>query len=199
MLISTDYASQQAKLHATNQYGFAGNLYAPLVGQIIQKLGIDHMLDYGCGSRMSLFHALKKDGLLPPRFKYQAYDPGTGDEELATAPIPAQMVSCIDVLEHIEPEYLDNVLDHIRSLTECITILTIHTGPAQKLLSDGRNAHLTQQPMEWWLPKIWERFDIQTVQVAHENGFYVIAYAKGQVESVEGEKIAEEPKIYLME
>jgi hypothetical protein len=47
-----------------------------------------------------------------------------------------------------------------------------------KVLSDGRNAHLTQQPMEWWLPKIWERFDIQTVQVTGEHAFYVIAYAR---------------------
>ena len=87
------------------------------------------------------------------------------------------MVACIDVLEHIEPLYLDSVLDDLKRLAEGIAFLSVHTGPAIKVLSDGRNAHLIQQPMEWWLPKIWERFDIQTVQIM-DNGFFVIGTAK---------------------
>ena len=87
------------------------------------------------------------------------------------------MVACIDVLEHIEPAYLTGVLDDLKRLTEGVAFLSIHTGPAVKVLSDGRNAHLIQQPMEWWLPQIWERFDLQTVQLM-EQGFYVIGTAK---------------------
>jgi len=33
-------------------------------------------------------------------------------------------------------------------------------GPAGKVLSDGRNAHLIQKPLSWWLPKLCERFEI---------------------------------------
>jgi hypothetical protein len=88
------------------------------------------------------------------------------------------MVTCIDVLEHIEPDCLDNVLDDLERLAEVLVFLTIHTGPAAKVLSDGRNAHLTQQPIEWWLPKIWNRFDLHTVQVTSEHQFHVVAYAK---------------------
>lgn len=159
--------------------------YGPLVSQIIEKLQISHLLDYGCGARMGLLKTLKCNGKLT----YQGYDPGAGLEELATAPIPAQMVCCIDVLEHIEPEYLDNVLDHLTSLTEVVALLTIHTGPAMKTLPDGRNAHLTQQPMQWWLPKLWERFDLQTVQRVGECSLYVIAYAKPRIEAPNGEKL----------
>lgn len=185
MLISEDYRAQQEQLHATNTYGTAGELYGPLVSQIIETLEITHLLDYGCGSKMSLLKNLKPKGKLT----YQGYDPGAGLEELATAPIPAQMVCCIDVLEHIEPEYLENVLDHLVSLTEVVILLTIHTGPAMKTLPDGRNAHLTQQPMQWWLPKLWDRFDIQTVQRTHEHGFHVISYAKPRLEAPNGTKL----------
>jgi hypothetical protein len=108
---------------------------------------------------------------------------------MAAQPIPAQMVCCIDVLEHIEPEYLDNVLDHLATLTEAVALLSIHTGPAVKTLTDGRNAHLTQQPMDWWLPKLWGRWEIQTIQRTHENGFYMIGYAKPRIEGLDGKKI----------
>ncbi len=184
-LISDAYKAQQRHLHETTEYGTIAQHYGPLVSQIIEKLEITHLLDYGCGRRMGLTKNLNGKHKLT----YQGYDPGAGLEELATAPVPAQMVCCIDVLEHIEPAYLDNVLDHLSSLTECVALLTIHTGAAQKTLPDGRNAHLTQQPMDWWLPKIWQRWDIQTVQVTGEHSFHVIAYAKPRIETLDGKKL----------
>lgn len=184
-LISTGYREQQQHLHETTEYGTMGQHYGPLVSQIIEKLQITHLLDYGCGRKMGLLKSLKTSGKLT----YQGYDPGAGLEELATAPIPAQMVCCIDVLEHIEPEYLENVLDHLATLTEVVALVTIHTGPAMKVLPDGRNAHLTQEPMQWWLPKLWTRFDLQTVQRVGEHTLYVIAYAKPRIETPNGEKL----------
>lgn len=70
------------------------------------------------------------------------------------------MVVCIDVLEHIEPECLDDVLDHIRMLTRKMAFLTVATTAARKEYADGRNTHLIQKPYEWWLPKIWSRFRV---------------------------------------
>jgi hypothetical protein len=171
VLISPDYKAQQEKLHENENYGVASVHYAPIVSEICNKLEVQHLLDYGAG-KCRLFQSIK----VGHKMKLQAYEPAI--EKLSTRPVPAEMVACIDVLEHIEPECLDNVLDDLAHLTEAVAFLTIHTGPAVKVLADGRNAHLTQQPMEWWLPKIWERFDIQTVQVTGEHAFYVIAYAK---------------------
>jgi hypothetical protein len=99
------------------------------------------------------------------------------------------MVACIDVLEHIEPECLDNVLDHIASLTEAVAFLSIHTGPALKKLPDGRNAHLIQEPAEWWLPKLMSRWDMQTIQRTSDKGFYFIGYARARLENADGTKI----------
>jgi hypothetical protein len=185
ILISDEYRTQQEHLHETTDYGTMAQHYGPLVSQILEKLEVSHLLDYGCGRRMGLLKNLKPKGKLT----YQGYDPGAGVEELATAPIPAQMVCCIDVLEHIEPKYLDNVLDHLAELTEVVAFITVHTGPAMKTLDDGRNAHLTQQPIEWWLPKLWQRFDIQTVQKVGDHNYYGIFYAKPRLESPDGQKL----------
>lgn len=176
MHITPEYQKQQEKLHAVGNYGVTAGKYAPLVSQIVDQLQITHLLDYGCGSNVSLAEGLKDS---PPeaKFTYQCYDPGVS--KFADDPIPAEMVVCFDVLEHIEPEFLHDVLDHLAELTEVVAVLSIHMGPAGKTLDDGRNAHLTQQPLEWWLPKIWERFAIQTVQVTSPVEFHVICHNAG--------------------
>lgn len=181
--ISDGYRQQQQWLHENTDYGVASIKYAPLVTQVIDRLEISHLLDYGCGAKMNLIKHIKPKAKLT----YQGYDPGVPD--LASAPVPAQMVACIDVLEHIEPEFLDNVLDHIASLTEAVAFLTVHTGPAGKTLPDGRNAHINQQPMDYWLPKLMQRFELQTVQQTNAHAFYVIGFPKARIEGVSGEKL----------
>lgn len=173
MLITEEYRKEQERLHKKGGYGVIGKRFGPMVGEIVDRLEIDHLLDYGCGKNQSLRTTLR-----PKRsFTYQAYDPGV--EDYAGDPVPAQMVVCCDVLEHIEPDLLENVLDHLEELTQLVLFATVHMGPAGKTLSDGRNAHLIQKPMEWWLPKFHERWDVQTVQKTDYKGFLVIANAKG--------------------
>jgi hypothetical protein len=126
ILISDEYKRQQEHLHETTEYGTMAQHYGPLVSQIVEKLEISHLLDYGCSRRMGLLKTLKVNRKLT----YQGYDPGAGVEELATAPVPAELVWCIDVVEHIEPEYLENVLDHLAALSEVVAFMSILTGPA---------------------------------------------------------------------
>lgn len=151
-----------------------------MVSQIIERMQVDHLLDYGCGVNTNLAKNLK----VSRKLTYQAYDPGV--LRFSKPPVPAQMVACIDVLEHIEPDLIDNVLDDLKRLTEGILFATVCTVPALKTLSDGRNAHLIQQPMSWWLPKFWERFELQTIQVINDKVFMVIALAKSQIERPDG-------------
>ena len=170
MLISDDYRAEQEKLHENPNYGVASVQYAPIVTQYINRLGVTDLLDYGAG-KCRLFESIKPDH----KMRLQAYDPCV--LRLSGAPEPAEMVTCIDVLEHIEPELLDNVLDNIRALAKSFVFLTIHTGPAVKVLSDGRNAHLIQEDAEWWLPKIMDRWSLQTFQRT-QGGFFVFGVAK---------------------
>lgn len=152
-----------------------------MVSQIIERMQVTHLLDYGCGSQVNLAKHLK----VKSKLTYQAYDPGV--PRFSKAPLPAQMVACIDVLEHIEPDFLESVLNDLERLTEGVLFATVDMAPAVKTLSDGRNAHLIQQPMPWWLPKFWERWDLQTVQVTSEHSFMVVGLAKAHLEAANGE------------
>jgi 2-polyprenyl-3-methyl-5-hydroxy-6-metoxy-1,4-benzoquinol methylase len=91
-------------------------------------------------------------------------------------PEPAEMVACVDVLEHIEPDKLENVLDDLRRCVKRVGFFSVSTVAAEKILSDGRNAHLIIEPPSWWLPKIQSRWDLQFFQRV-EDGFFVIVTA----------------------
>lgn len=185
MLISEEYRKEQERLHENPNYGVASVEFAPLVAQIINKFGVNEVLDYGCG-KCRLAQTLGNENLLQRRITMYGYDPGRPD--FAEDPEPAEMVTCIDVLEHIEPELLDNVLDDLQRVTESIGFFTIHTGPAVKTLSDGRNAHLIQESMLWWLTKLDSRFDVQCVQRTR-GGFYVVV--KNGVEQLRQSEISD--------
>src|SRR5206468_6026363 len=105
------------------------------------------------------------------------YDPAI--PQWSRPPAPCRFVVSIDVLEHIEPDLLDNVLDDLRRVTAGAGLFSVHTGPAQKILADGRNAHLIQQPASWWLPQFMSRFELSTFQRT-PAGFYVIVQRRAQ-------------------
>jgi len=167
--ISAAYRAMQAKLHAENpNYGVASVHFAPLVAQVARANGVRQLLDYGAGKGRlaeTLPQHLKEPVVVTP------YDPAI--EAWSATPQPADMVTCIDVLEHIEPDCLDAVLDDLKRVTRRIGLFTVHTGPAVKVLADGRNAHLIQQPPSWWLPRLMERFELIAFNKM-EQGFWVV-------------------------
>lgn len=157
-LISDEYRDQNAKLHATNRkYGANGHAWRDRVLALIRKLAAKSWLDYGCGKgqlvdtvRNSMRAEVKMGN-----FVISKYDPVTAPE----MPKPAEFVTCCDVLEHIEPDLLDNVLGHIRSVTKTQALLVISLRASNKKLPDGRNAHLIIKPKNWWLSKLSDHFD----------------------------------------
>ena len=148
MLISAEYRELNRQLHNERpDYGISGQKWAPIVAELMREYSCTSVLDYGCGKR-TLEQALG--------IKVQNYDPCI--EGLDGKPSPADLVVCTDVLEHIEPECVDEVLDDIKRCTRKLAFLTVATGPAKKHLPDGRNAHILVRPYTWWLPQFWERF-----------------------------------------
>lgn len=167
MLLTEAYRKEQEALHARGNYGTASIGFAQMVTELIDKTGAKTLLDYGCGRMCNLAKHIEPGHDV----EYIAYDPGV--PEFAQQAEPADLVCCIDVLEHIEPECLDSVLQDLRRCVKGTGFFTIHTGPAVKLLSDGRNAHLIQQPPSWWLPKLMQLFELRVFR-AMPNGFLVV-------------------------
>jgi hypothetical protein len=164
----------QQELHRNPDYGVASVDYAALVGQVMEATGISEILDYGAG-KGRLGKTLRE--IYENPLVIHHYDPAI--PEWSRAPAPCRMVACIDVLEHIEPERLDDVLDDLRRVTAGVGVFTVHTGPAKKILGDGRNAHLIQQPASWWLPKFLDRFELVSYsRTPALGGFYVVVERK---------------------
>jgi hypothetical protein len=166
-VITEEYRSMQQELHRNPNYGVVSIQYAPYLKTLIDQNGTIHSLsDYGAG-KQNLIKALNEQGL---KIDYRPYDPAFPEYG---EPRSADLVCCIDVLEHIEPPLLDNVLDELARITARYGFYTIHTGPAAKVLPDGRNAHLIQQPSSWWLPRLCERFEINGLSRT-QGGFFVL-------------------------
>ena len=179
-LISEEYRRMQEELHQNPNYGVASVQYAPMVADVLKQVGATEMLDYGAG-KGRLGETLRT--LLPDPPLIYHYDPAR--PEWSSTLSPRAFVACIDVLEHIEPGLLDNVLDDLQRVTMGHGMFTVHTGPAIKVLADGRNAHLIQQPPAWWLPKFMQRFDLVVFQ-RMPQGFWIVVHAReGAAENAE--------------
>ena len=175
MLISDEYRATQRALHESNPgYGVASVQFAPLVAEALKQAKPAALLDYGAG-KGRLGQALKEHISFPIEIFH--YDPAI--PEWSEPPAPCEFVTCIDVLEHIEPPLLDNVLDDLQRVTARLGLFTVHTGAAIKVLPDGRNAHLIQEPPKWWLPKLLDRFELLNFQ-RMPNGFWVVVQATGR-------------------
>lgn len=162
MLISEEYRKLNNRLHSSNEhYGTSGRKFVKYAENLCKNYQTNEILDYGCG-KATLATALNGTYLV------QHYDPAI--EIYAKSPTPTDIVICTDVMEHIEPECLDDVLQDIRRCMKKAGLITISTRAAKKFLEDGRNAHLIQEGYRWWLPKIWKHFEIR--ELYNTRSFY---------------------------
>jgi hypothetical protein len=160
--ISPAYLAQQRELHARPEgYGGKGSKWAVTVEALIRQYGATSVCDYACGEG-TLIRELKKRPLGGVRF--ENYDPAV--PEFSAPPSFADLVCATDMLEHVEPHKLDAVLDHIHMLTRKAAFLVVALVPANKILSDGRNAHLILESSGWW----WDRLERAGFKLSTSEG-----------------------------
>lgn len=150
-LISPAYVEEQRLLHRRPEgYGGKGSKWAAAVLGLARELDATSVLDYGCGrgTLAATLRGLDDSGII----RVDEYDPAIKGKN--ALPSFADLVTCTDVLEHIEPACLDAVLAHLRALARKAVFVVVATRPASKFLSDGRNAHLIIEPAEWWLERV---------------------------------------------
>ena len=157
MLISRDYLLQNRLLHDSEAtYGTSGWQYADAVLMLKNVHSASTILDYGCGKGRFGQAMWEKYsvGILE-------YDPAIDGKD--GLPAPADIVVCGDVMEHIEPDCVNDVINHIRGLTLKCAYWVIATRPAAKHLPDGRNCHLIVEDAQWWALLIEDfGFEIET-------------------------------------
>ena len=170
-LISDEYKAQIRQVHEESEgrWGATASSRCYELAEWINghiKRGAIDMLDYG-SSNGKLQKQLRRRGLIPEEFEIVEYDPGYEDRLYKR---PCDLVLCVDVLEHIEPELLDNVLvDLNRSMID-VGYFSIALYPARKLLPDGRNAHLIVESEDWWVDRLKRYFHVDITHVRNKNG-----------------------------
>lgn len=132
------------------------------VEKLVRYTDSQSVLNYGCGKGMLYKQENIKlpDGRTIPSVKafwgldeIHLYDPGV--EDYAERP-QGQFDGLLstDVLEHIPEEDIDWVLEECFAYARKFVYMNIASYPAQKVLPNGWNAHITIKPPMWWRERI---------------------------------------------
>jgi hypothetical protein len=160
MLLTDEYKTIIEKYHKVNKlWGNGPRAYIPALGKFIYENKVVDLLDYGCGKAKNLqfiFDCVK-----------ESYDPGV--PEYSNDPKVCEHLICMDVLEHIEPNCIGNVLNHINSKFTKKALLSISLLPARDVLPDGRNAHILIKPAEWWVKTLSEHLTLESILFSKGN------------------------------
>lgn len=143
-LISERYRKLNRIAHSDPAYGTTGHMHAQLVQSVIDRSGAVTLLDYGCG-KQTLRDAVAG-------VEYRGYDPALPG--LDAPPDAADAVYCGDVMEHVEPEFTDNVLADVVRLANKAAVFVICCAPGARILGDGKPAHRNVHPAEYWRAKL---------------------------------------------
>lgn len=146
-MITDEYKKMLKEIHAESPFGKRRKLPRYLemfIGQVKPK----SILDFGCG-KGRLIKTLQE---LYPNIDVLGYDPGNPDYEKSIDDVKVDLLISSDVLEHVEPQFIDETLQYLSTKSKFIYHL-IALSPAKLILPDGRNAHLIQESPNWWKEK----------------------------------------------
>jgi hypothetical protein len=147
MAHSDEYQKELALLHNKRKsFGISKNI-PEIVKSLIEEKQLSSVLDYGAGKGNTSKAFLEQY----PTIHVHSYDPAT-----FPGPLPSKidLIYSSDVLEHIEPDLIDETLEDLCSRAQKYQYHLIACHPAKKALSDGRNAHLIVEDPSWWKAKI---------------------------------------------
>lgn len=158
------YAEQMKKEHNGSNWGSTGARYSgSAVEEVIHaRPYIQTALDYGCGK-----------GTLAQAFghlKWSEYDPGIPGKDSKPSGT-FDLVTCTDVLEHIEEDYVRNVLAELAQYTDKVMFLDIACFPTGKTFGEGpyvgQDLHITVKSPEWWedtVTEVVERYGLKMLE-----------------------------------
>lgn len=145
-MISDSYKEQLQNFHKSKKTFLNSNSKYIDIKKFVEQYDPKSIIDFGC-AQGKLIEELKKD--FPLITTIDGYDPGV-EEFQELKELTYECLISNDVIEHIEPEYLENTLRLIDNLFYRSAWLIIACYPAKKKLPDGRNAHLIIEPPSFW-------------------------------------------------
>jgi trans-aconitate methyltransferase len=146
-MISKEYKKMLQNEHRRASFGKRAKMPRHLFDFIVHHAPRT-ILDFGCG-KGKLVETLKDQ--FPDKI-ITGYDPANPKFDHSIDNKIYDLIYSSDVLEHVEPEFIDQTLAYLSTKSKYIYHL-IALSPAKLILPDGRNAHLIQQTPEWWKQK----------------------------------------------
>jgi cyclopropane fatty-acyl-phospholipid synthase-like methyltransferase len=150
-MISDNLKQVYKNIHNVTPFGKRSK-FPKYLESFIESVNPKSVLDFGCG-KGRLLETIKERF---PNIKVRGYDPANPDYENNIDDVFVDLLISSDVLEHVEPEYIDQTLDYLKTKSKYIFHL-IALSPAKLILPDGRNAHLIIESKEWWRDKFVKR------------------------------------------
>lgn len=144
-MISNKLKKIYEDIHASTKFGKRAKIPSDLK-KFIKDKNPSSILDFGCG-KGNLVQTLKENY---PNIEVYGYDPANPKYNKEVPCV--DMVISTDVLEHVEPEFINDTIEML-SLKGKFHYHLISCAPAKLILPDGRNAHLIQEGPDWWRPK----------------------------------------------
>lgn len=149
---SPEYRRELQAAHADHfgaahkgKWGRSGHRHWNPVKAFMDRLGAKWVLDYGSGAESFKVEAERDKS---QGYRVEQFDVGT--DKIA---LPKQVDVCFssDVLEHVEPEKIDNVMRFLFLIARKGGWHKIALKPANKILPiTKRNAHILLRSPEWW-------------------------------------------------
>lgn len=146
-MISDQLKKYYQEIHKTTPFGKRGK-FPKYLEKFIDDIRPSSILDFGCG-KGKLVGKLKETY---PTITAYGYDPANPEFEKPIDDVKVDMIISSDVLEHVEPEHIEETLQFLKSKSKFFFHL-IACSPAKLILPDGRNAHLIIEDNNWWREK----------------------------------------------
>jgi hypothetical protein len=151
-LISQRHRQLYRDYYAARSIARQPSRWLPRVEAMAKQVGAHTILDYGCGAGRGISTFSK--------YSVADYDPGVPG--CTAEPSPADLVVSIHALEHVEPEYVDAVIEHMAALARKALFIVVSCEPSTKLLPNGSAWHSFVRSAGWWREKL-SAFDPQPV------------------------------------
>jgi SAM-dependent methyltransferase len=163
-----DERRKYAKMWSKPQYRInsPGLNVAPAAAEWLWMEPGGSVIDYGCGEGKALdwfnangYHATGVDiiSLRPDVIEVCLWS-------LPETLSPSDYGFCADVMEHMPPERVDDVLAGIRARTRKAAFFSVANSECTVGKRHGETLHLTRQPVEWWAGKVrqyWPRVEVR--------------------------------------